>query len=85
VTRSQSSWQSTNGCIPRDRDNDYTPEVISARRQFIEQRTDASLRRVSSYSLDPAILPGNVENFVGVAQVRSAWSVHCSSMAKCPG
>jgi hydroxymethylglutaryl-CoA reductase (NADPH) len=69
VTRSQSSLQSTNGRIPRDRDNDYTPEVISARRQFIEQRTDASLRHVSSYSLDPAILPGNVENFVGAAQV----------------
>jgi len=61
--------QSTNGRIPRDRDNDYTAEVISARRQFIEQRTDASLRHVSSYSLDPAILPGNVENFVGAAQV----------------
>jgi hydroxymethylglutaryl-CoA reductase (NADPH) len=59
----------TNGRIPRDRDNDYTVDAVAARREFLEQRTGASLEEVSSYSFDPDLLRGNVENFVGVAQV----------------
>jgi hydroxymethylglutaryl-CoA reductase (NADPH) len=59
----------TNGRIPRDRENDYTREQAHTRRAFAEERTGASLEHVSSYSFDPGILPGNVENFVGVAQV----------------
>jgi hydroxymethylglutaryl-CoA reductase (NADPH) len=59
----------TNGRIPRDRENDYTREAADARRAFLEQRTGASLEHVSSYSLDPAVLRGNVEQFIGVAQV----------------
>src|SRR5688572_22965695 len=59
----------TNGRVPRDRENDYTREQAELRRAFAEERTGASLEHVSSYSFDPGILPGNVENFVGVAQV----------------
>ena len=59
----------SNGRIPRDRENDYTREQAQTRRAFAEERTGASLEHVSSYSFDPGILPGNVENFVGVAQV----------------
>jgi hydroxymethylglutaryl-CoA reductase (NADPH) len=55
--------------IPRDPDDDYTREAATARRAFAEERSGASLEHVSSYSFDPAVLPGNVENFVGVAQV----------------
>ena len=55
--------------IPRDPDDDYTREAASARRAFAEERSGASLEHVSSYSFDPAVVPGNVENFVGVAQV----------------
>jgi hydroxymethylglutaryl-CoA reductase (NADPH) len=58
-----------NGRIPRDRDNDYTREQADARRAFAQERTRAELHHVSSYSFDPAMLPGNVENFIGVAQV----------------
>jgi hydroxymethylglutaryl-CoA reductase (NADPH) len=43
--------------------------MASTRRAFVEQVTGTALRHVGSYSLDPASLPGNVENFVGVAQV----------------
>ena len=32
-------------------------------------RTGAALDHVGQYSIDPAFLPGNVENFFGVAQV----------------
>src|SRR5437588_1358495 len=55
--------------VPRDRENDYTREAAEQRREFAEKQSGASLEHVSSYSFDPSILPGNVEQFVGVAQV----------------
>src|SRR3954471_9981142 len=55
--------------IPRDREDDYTHDAARARREFAERATGASLEHVGSYSFDPAALTGNVEHFVGVAQV----------------
>ncbi len=56
--------------IPRERGaEDYTAEAAAARRDFATQQTGASLEHVGHFSTDPAQLPGNVEHFVGVAQV----------------
>jgi hydroxymethylglutaryl-CoA reductase (NADPH) len=55
--------------VPRDSEDDYTREAAERRRKFAEARTDAKLEHVSSYSFDPATLTGNVEQFVGAAQV----------------
>jgi hydroxymethylglutaryl-CoA reductase (NADPH) len=55
--------------VPRDRDNDYTREAADGRAEFIRDRTGAELRHVKSYSFDPQLATGNVEQFVGVAQV----------------
>jgi len=55
--------------VPRDRENDYTREAADKRREFAADRCGASLEHVSSYSFDPATVEGNVEHFVGVAQV----------------
>ena len=55
--------------VPRDRENDYTDEAARMRRVFAEERTGASLEHVRSYSFHPDILTGNVEQFIGVAQV----------------
>jgi hydroxymethylglutaryl-CoA reductase (NADPH) len=55
--------------IPREKQNDYTPEAAAARQAFLHEQTGAELEHVSSYSFDPAIVRGNVENFTGVAQV----------------
>lgn len=55
--------------IPRDKSNDYTREAAARRREFIEQATSSTLEHVGGYSFDPAILPGNIENFTGVAQM----------------
>jgi hydroxymethylglutaryl-CoA reductase (NADPH) len=55
--------------IPRDRDDDYTSEAVEQRRKFAEERTGASLEHVSKFSFDPAETTGNVEHFLGVAQV----------------
>jgi hydroxymethylglutaryl-CoA reductase (NADPH) len=55
--------------IPRDPENDYTPDAAEARRTFLRAQTEAGLEHVSRYSFDPSILPGNIEHFTGVAQV----------------
>lgn len=55
--------------IPRDKNSDYTPEMAAARRAFACEQSGALLDHVGAGSLDPASLPGNIENFFGVAQV----------------
>jgi len=55
--------------IPRSKENDYTREMAQSRRRFVQERTGAALEHVGSFSFDPGVLPGNVENFMGVAQV----------------
>ena len=55
--------------VPRDPANDYTEAMALRRREFATQQTGQALPHVGHYSIDPASLPGNIENFVGVAQV----------------
>src|SRR5215218_2893276 len=55
--------------VPRDRENDFTHDAARTRREFAQEHTGAELEHVGSYSFDPAILTGNVEHFIGVAQV----------------
>jgi hydroxymethylglutaryl-CoA reductase (NADPH) len=55
--------------IPRNTENDYTHESAATRRSFVQQHTNSNLTHVAQYSFDPSILPGNIENFTGVAQV----------------
>ena len=43
--------------------------MAANRREFLRERTGASLEHVGRFSFDPGVLPGNVENFIGVAQV----------------
>ena len=54
--------------IPRDRD-DYSRAAAGRRMDLIRAVTGAAPVHIGSYSIDPAGLAGNVENFVGVAQV----------------
>lgn len=55
--------------VPRDAQNDYSAAMAQRRREFVRERTGATLEHVARFSFDPASLPGNIENFVGVAQV----------------
>ena len=55
--------------IPRDASNDYTPEMAERRASFLRERTGVGLAHVRKASFDPAVLPGSIENFTGVAQV----------------
>lgn len=55
--------------IPRDPENDYGRKAAEVRRELIRDETGADLEHVAAYSFDPGVLPGNIENFIGVAQV----------------
>lgn len=55
--------------VPRDKTDDYTKEMAAKRRDFVREQTGADLSHVGHYSFDPGVLPGNIENFAGVAQV----------------
>jgi hydroxymethylglutaryl-CoA reductase (NADPH) len=55
--------------VPRDREDDYTRGAAKTRQDFVRERTGVSLEHVPHYSFDPAIAGGNIEHFVGVAQV----------------
>jgi len=55
--------------VPRSDRDDYTAEMAERRRSFVAGKTGTSLDHVGSYSFDPSTLPGNIENFIGVAQV----------------
>ncbi len=54
--------------IPRDQD-DYSRAAASRRMDLIRAATGTVPVHIGSYSIDPAGLAGNVENFVGMAQV----------------
>src|SRR3954470_5540272 len=55
--------------IPREKEHDYTADVAERRREFLHEQTGAGLEHVGRYSFDPGVLAGNIENYVGVAQV----------------
>ncbi len=54
--------------VPR-LDHDYTAAAARQRMEFLAAEAGVSPEHVGCYSFDPAVLAGNVENFVGVAQV----------------
>jgi hydroxymethylglutaryl-CoA reductase (NADPH) len=55
--------------VPRDKEDDYTREAAGRRAEFVKERTGVDLHHVTSYSFDPKQTMGNVEHFLGVAQV----------------
>jgi hydroxymethylglutaryl-CoA reductase (NADPH) len=55
--------------IPRDPTDDYTESAARARREFVASKAGGDLSHVAGYSIDPVTLRGNIENFIGAAQV----------------
>ena len=55
--------------VPRDRADDFSPEAIRERQAFVEDYTGETFEHLKQYSFDPHIAGGNVESFIGVAQV----------------
>lgn len=55
--------------VPRDRQDDYAEAAIQERQRFVEDFAGQPFEHVKRYSFDPHALTGNVESFLGVAQV----------------
>jgi len=55
--------------IPRNPENDYSEEMAKKRRDFIKEKTGADLVHTGQYSIDTSVLPGNIENFIGIVQM----------------
>jgi hydroxymethylglutaryl-CoA reductase (NADPH) len=56
------------GRIPRQA-ADYTPAAAAERMGFLRKVTGTCAEHIGRYSMDPAAAAGNIENFVGAAQV----------------
>ncbi|MCI5046251.1 MAG: hydroxymethylglutaryl-CoA reductase [Aquisalinus sp.] len=59
----------TRNTIPRLKGDDYSTGIIAERQDFVARETGITLEHVRASSFDPAMLEGNIENALGVAQV----------------
>ncbi|MEO8198827.1 MAG: hydroxymethylglutaryl-CoA reductase, partial [Thermoanaerobaculia bacterium] len=55
--------------IPYDKEDDHNQRMAEVRQGFLAEYTGKKLEHVNRYSFDPASTRGNVENFIGVAQI----------------
>lgn len=55
--------------LPRLKEQGYAAERVARRRAWLEARCGSSLSNIGSYSFDPEVMRGNIENAIGVAQV----------------
>ena len=66
---SEDGTSATADLIPRMKEQGYDAERVTRRRQWLGERTDASLKHTGSYSGDSLTWRGNIENPIGVAQI----------------
>ncbi|PLW82752.1 hydroxymethylglutaryl-CoA reductase [Kineobactrum sediminis] len=55
--------------IPRSSEDDYSPEILARRQDFIEEKTPARLHHTRQYSFEADVMSGNIENMFGAVQV----------------
>jgi hydroxymethylglutaryl-CoA reductase (NADPH) len=55
--------------IPRDHKDDHSHHSAAVRRDFLVDHTGTTLDHVAGFSFDPQTTRGNIENFIGAAQV----------------
>lgn len=55
--------------VPMDRENDHAEEIVGRRQDFIRDYTGVDPKNLFSYSFEPELTRGNIENFTGVAQI----------------
>jgi hydroxymethylglutaryl-CoA reductase (NADPH) len=55
--------------IPRFSQQGYDPESVAQRREWLSNRTGATLKHVGAFSIASGEMKGNVENPVGAAQI----------------
>ncbi len=55
--------------IPRDINDDFNQDIIKKRQTLFEEFHGGKVEHIGKYSIEPHQLTGNIENFIGVAQV----------------
>ena len=55
--------------VPYDKEDNYSDEIIGARREFVTSFSGAKPEHLFKQSFDPRLTSGNIENFIGAAQV----------------
>jgi hydroxymethylglutaryl-CoA reductase (NADPH) len=55
--------------VPYDKENDYTDAMAARRHDFVKNFSGVDLEHVPKYSIDVGATQGNVENFLGTAQI----------------
>ena len=55
--------------LPKDRDNDYSRNVIGQRTSFLSELSNYPISHLTSGSVDPELTRGNIESIIGFAQV----------------
>lgn len=55
--------------IPRYKENDYSADAVSRRRQWLSEKTNTKLHHLGHFSLPAEEMRGNIENLIGTAQI----------------
>jgi hydroxymethylglutaryl-CoA reductase (NADPH) len=55
--------------VPYDKEDDYSAEIIGKRQAFARSFSGVEFNHVTKCSFNPADTKGNIENFIGVAQI----------------
>lgn len=55
--------------VPYDKEDDYSTEIISKRLDFARSFSEGDFEHVPKSSFEPSETKGNIENFIGVAQI----------------
>ena len=55
--------------IPYSKTDNYSEEIIKERQEFLDQIANVPLKNITQYNLDPKLTAGNIENFIGFAQI----------------
>jgi len=55
--------------VPYDKEDNYSGDIIRDRREFLTSFSGVKPEHLYKQSYDPSITEGNIENFIGVAQI----------------
>ncbi len=55
--------------VPYNKEDNYSHKIVRQRLRFLEEHTGVKPKHLTQASFDPNVTQGNIENFVGVAQV----------------
>lgn len=55
--------------VPHHPTKSYSKEFVEGRRRWFSEKTGVKFQNISNFNFDPSDVNGNLENFIGIAQV----------------